>query len=98
MLPPKDRLTIGFAHAACRMKETLDGLETGITNFEVRDHAGLDRRIAEADVIVISGLWHSSLIGSAPRPRCIQSISAGTDQCDKARLWRGETTLRNQVL
>ena len=55
MLPSKNQLTICFAHAAYQMKATFDALETGIANFELRDRATLDQRIAEADVLVVSG-------------------------------------------
>ena len=40
----------------------------------------LDRRIAEADVLVVSGLWRHALLERAPRLRLIQSIGAGVDQ------------------
>jgi len=81
-----DALTICFAHAAYRMKATFDALDTGIANFEVRDRAALEARIGEADVLVISGLWHNGLIPLAGRLRFIQSIGSGTDQFDKAAL------------
>jgi phosphoglycerate dehydrogenase-like enzyme len=42
--------------------------------------------VAEADVLVVSGLWRNELIEAAPRLRFIQSISAGTDQFDQAML------------
>ena len=86
MLPDPKDLTICFAHAAYQMKATFDALNTGIRNFEVRDRADLDRRIAEADVVLASGMWHNGLIEAAPRLRFIQSISSGTDQYDKAAL------------
>jgi D-2-hydroxyacid dehydrogenase (NADP+) len=85
MLPPKERLTICFAHAAYQMKATFDALGTGIGSFEVRERSELDRRAGEADVIVVSGMWHNDLIESATKLRFVQSISAGTDQYDKAR-------------
>src|SRR5579883_2411972 len=37
MIPPKDQLTICFAHAAYQMKACFDSLNTGIANFELRD-------------------------------------------------------------
>ena len=37
-------------------------------------------------MLVVSGLWRNELIASAPRLRFIQSVSAGTDQYDKAAL------------
>lgn len=86
MIPPTDQITICFAHAAYQMKHRFDALNTGIASFEVRDRAELDRRAPEADVIVASGLWHNGLIDIANKLRFIQSISAGTDQYDKARL------------
>ena len=86
MIPPRDRLTICFAHAAYRMKDCWDALNTGIASFEVRDRGELDRRAAEADVIVASGMWHNGLIQSATKLRFIQSISSGTDQYDKPAL------------
>lgn len=86
MLPPKDQLTICFAHAAYQMKATFDALGTGIANFELRDRADLDRRIGEADVLVVSGLWHNGLIELGSRLRFVQSIGSGTDQFDKDAL------------
>ncbi len=84
MLPPRESLTICFAHAAYRMKDSWDALNTGIASFEVRDRAELDRRAHEADAIVVSGMWHNGLIASASKLAFVQSISSGTDQYDKA--------------
>ena len=86
MFPKRDELTICFAHAAYRMKDTFDALNTGIRNFEVRERADLDARIAESDVVLASGMWHNGLIAHAPKLRFIQSISSGTDQYDKPAL------------
>jgi len=80
MLPPKDRLTICFAHVAYRLQECFAVRKTGIRSFEVRTREALDERIGEADVLVVSMLWRDELIERAPRLRFIQSISAGTDQ------------------
>ena len=86
MFPKRGDLTICFAHAAYQMKSAFDALNTGIANFEVRDRAGLDARVAEADVVVVSGMWHNGLIPNASRLKFIQSISSGMDQYDKAAL------------
>ena len=86
MIPPKDRLTVCFAHAAYQMKACFDALHTGIANFELREREALDRRVAEADVLVISGLWHNGLIALGGRLRYIQSIGSGTDQFDRTAL------------
>jgi len=86
MLPPKDRLTVCFAHVAYRMQERFALRNTGISSIEVRTREELDARIAEADVLLCSGLWRNDLIPRAPKLRFVQSISAGVDQYDKAAL------------
>jgi phosphoglycerate dehydrogenase-like enzyme len=86
MLPPKDRLTVCFAHVAYRMQERFALRNTGISSIEVRTREELDARIAEADVLLCSGLWRNDLISRAPKLRFVQSISAGVDQYDKAAL------------
>jgi D-2-hydroxyacid dehydrogenase (NADP+) len=86
MLPSKDRLTICFAHVAYRMQERFALRNTGIASVEVRNREELDARIAEADVLLCSGLWRNDLMPRAPKLRFVQSISAGVDQYDKAAL------------
>ena len=86
MLPPKDRLSICFAHVAYRLHERFSTLGTGIGSFVVRDPPTLEQRIGEADVLVISGLWQNSLLDRAGRLRFIQSIGAGTDQFPRDEL------------
>ena len=86
MLPPATGLTIAFAHVAYQMQARFALREAGIASFEVRDRATLDARIAEADVLVVSGLWRNELAAMAPKLKFIQSIGAGTDQFDRAVL------------
>ena len=86
MLPSRDQTTICFAHVAYRLQERFLHRDTGIASFEVRSPAELDRRIAEADVLVISGLWRDALLERASRLCFIQSIGAGTDQFGRAAL------------
>ncbi|HEY6979527.1 D-2-hydroxyacid dehydrogenase [Reyranella sp.] len=86
MFPSKDQLTICFAHAAYRMKNRFDARRTGITNFEVRAYDDLQKRIGEADVVVVSGMWKNDLIAHAARLRFIQSISSGMDQYSREQL------------
>src|SRR6266436_7193880 len=59
---------------------------TGVASFQVRSFEDLQRRIAEADVLVISGLWRDDLVERATKLRFIQSIGAGTDQFGRAAL------------
>jgi phosphoglycerate dehydrogenase-like enzyme len=86
MFPHKNALTVCFAHAAYQMKTSFDARGTGIRSFEVRDRAEFERRAPEADVIVVSGMWHNGLINLATKLSFIQSIGSGTDQFDKAQL------------
>ena len=86
MLPPRERLTICFAHAAYQLQDHFLRRNTGIASFEVRTREEFERRFGEADVIVVSGLWRNDLIDSARRLRFVQSISAGVNQFDAARL------------
>jgi D-2-hydroxyacid dehydrogenase (NADP+) len=79
-LPPKEELTICFAHAAYRMQERFTLRNTGIKCFEVRTLDELKSRIGEADVLSVSGFWRNEFVERAPRLAFIQSISAGTDQ------------------
>jgi phosphoglycerate dehydrogenase-like enzyme len=85
-LPSKENLTICFAHVAYRMADRFALRRTGIRHFEVRSIEELTVRIADADVLSISGLWRNSLIGRAPKLKFIQSISAGTDQYSREGL------------
>jgi phosphoglycerate dehydrogenase-like enzyme len=86
MLPSKDRLTICFAHVAYQMQEQFAPRKTGINSFGVRTADELEKRIAEADVVVISGMWKNDLLEKAAKLRFIQSIGAGTDQFDREKL------------
>ncbi|MBO0739402.1 MAG: D-2-hydroxyacid dehydrogenase [Alphaproteobacteria bacterium] len=86
MLPPTDKLAICFAHAAYRLHEQFSSLGTGINSFAVRDPETLAARVAEADVLVISGLWHDGLLDRAKKLRFVQAIGAGTDQFPREEL------------
>jgi phosphoglycerate dehydrogenase-like enzyme len=86
MLPPSDKIVICFAHVAYRLHERFAALDSGISSFAVRDLEALETRVAEADVLVISGLWQNRLLDHAKRLRFIQSIGAGTDQFPREAL------------
>ena len=86
MLPRDNELTICFAHVAYRLHEQFSTLHTGIRSFAVRDPEGLERRVGEADVLVISGLWQDRLLDRAKKLRFIQAIGAGTDQFPQEEL------------
>jgi phosphoglycerate dehydrogenase-like enzyme len=86
MLPAKDKLTICFAHGAYRMAERFAARGTSIAHVQVRSADELARHLPLADVLVVSMLWKNELAGIASKLKFIQSISAGTDQYDKALL------------
>jgi phosphoglycerate dehydrogenase-like enzyme len=88
MIPPADKIVICFAHVAYRLQEQFSALETGINSFAVRDPETLVKRVGEADVLVISGLWQNLLLDQTNRLRFIQSIGAGTDQFPREELAR----------
>lgn len=93
MLPPKDRLTVCFAHVAYGMQDRFALRNSGIASFQVRTRDELDARLGDFDVLVCSGLWRNDLIGKAPRLKLVQSISAGTDQYDKPALQKAGINL-----
>ena len=86
MLPDRTQLTICFAHVAYQMQARFAARDTGIASFQVRSREELAARIHEADVVSVSMMWQNDLLDRAPRLRFIQSISAGVDQYDQARL------------
>jgi D-2-hydroxyacid dehydrogenase (NADP+) len=84
ILPSLADLTIGFAHPAYQLLPEFQRRRTDIRALGAVDAAGLERIIPDCDVLVVSGLWKNPLLDIAPKLRFIQSISAGTDQYDKA--------------
>jgi len=79
-IPDKKDLTICFAHVAYRMADRFAARKTGIRHFQVSSPEEFAVRIADADVVSVSGMWRNNLIPRAPKLKFIQSISAGTDQ------------------
>lgn len=83
-LPPASDLTICFAHAAYQLQAEFSTRGHAAKSFEVRSLDDFKARAPEADVVVVSGLWRNELIAACPKLRFVQSVSAGTDQYDKA--------------
>src|SRR5262249_27219767 len=83
-IPPRERLTVCFAHAAYQLAARFAPRNTHLAHFEVRTAGELKQRVPQADVLVISGLWHNELLDAAPRLGFVQCISSGVaeyDQC-----------------
>lgn len=79
-LPPRDELTVHFAHTAYRMAEAFEARNTGIRHFQTWTVEDTLERVAEADVLVISGFWRDEILERADKLVYIQSIGAGYDQ------------------
>lgn len=86
MLPPRDQLTIGFAHVAYNCQERLALRGTGLKSLQARTREELDAMLPQVDVLSLSGMWRNDIPAMAPRLRFVQSMSAGTDQYDRAVL------------
>jgi D-2-hydroxyacid dehydrogenase (NADP+) len=86
MFPSKEELTICFAHAAYQMQARFELRKTGVRNFQVRSPDEFRKRIGEADVVVVSGMWKNELIPEAGKLKFIQSISSGMDQYSREQL------------
>ena len=85
-LPAREALTVCFAHAAYRLGDRFALRTTGLRHFQVANLDDLKSRVAEADVLVCSGLWRNELIAIAPKLAFLQSVSAGTDQYSRDAL------------
>ncbi|MGE7412951.1 D-2-hydroxyacid dehydrogenase [Methylobacterium tarhaniae] len=77
---------IVLAHAAYRLGDAYRARGAPEPFVEVHDLPGLEAAVADAEVLVVSGLWRDALLERAPRLRFIQSVSAGTDQFPKGAL------------
>ena len=91
--PSRENLVVCFGHPAYGVKAAFDALDTGVQSFEVKTFDEFERRIAEADVVVVSGFWKNHLLAKARRLRFIQSISAGINQYDLEVLKAGDVRL-----
>lgn len=88
MLPPRETLTIQFAHVAYRLAERFALRETGINHFQTWTAEDTLARAGDSDVLVISGLWRPALVERASRLRFIQVCSAGYNNFDLAPIRR----------
>ncbi len=84
VIPQRDTLTICAAHSAYQLAATLKARAPEIHCFQVRTRDEFKARIGEADVVLVSMMWDNALLDLAPRLKFVQSVSAGTDQYDKA--------------
>ena len=86
LLPPRERLSIHFAHVAYRLAERFARRENGISHFQTWNVEDTRRRCAEADVLVLSGFWDNALLERTASLRFIQVCAAGYERFDLQRL------------
>ena len=94
-LPPRDRLTVHFAHVAYRFAERFARRETGIDHFQTWNVEDTFRRCADADVLVLSGFWDDAMLDHAARLRFIQVCAAGYERFDLRRLGAAGVRMAN---
>jgi len=84
MIPSKNDLNILFAHVAYQLAPRFELRKTGIKHAQAWNRDELDRQIADADVLVISGLWRNELLPAATKLRFIQvqmMLDIGYSRC-----------------
>jgi phosphoglycerate dehydrogenase-like enzyme len=86
LLPPNRDLNVLFAHVAYEFEAPLRARNTGLSFDIARSYAELEAKIAAADLLCVSMMWKNDLAPKAKKLKLIQSISAGTDQYDRAVL------------
>jgi len=84
MLPARENITIGFAHVAYNCQSRLALRHTGLRAVEARTMAELETMLPQVDVLSMSGMWRNEFLSRAPKLKFVQSMSAGTDQYDRA--------------
>ncbi|WP_424812353.1 D-2-hydroxyacid dehydrogenase [Roseococcus sp. YIM B11640] len=90
-----DKPTIGFAHVVYRNGDRFAERGNPYPSFEARSLEELEARVADAEVLVISGMWKNFLPEKAPKLKYVQALSSGTDQFDREVLKKHGITLCN---
>lgn len=85
-MPPNDQINVLFAHVAYEFSAPFTERKTGMTFDIARNPAELEAKLPAADVLSVSMMWKNELAPKAGKLKLIQSISAGTDQYDRAVL------------
>lgn len=83
-MPAARNTHVLFAHVAYEFAEPFTARNTGMTFDVARNFAELEAKLPAADILSVSMMWKNELAPKAPKLKLIQSISAGTDQYDRA--------------
>lgn len=94
-IPPRDQLTVHFAHVAYHLAERFARRETGIRHFQTWNVEDTFQRCGEADVLVLSGFWDDAMLDHAARLRFIQVCAAGYERFDLRRLGTAGVRMAN---
>ena len=86
LLPSNRELTVLFAHVAYEFEAPLRARNSGLSFDIARSFPELEAKIPSADLLCVSMMWKNELAPKAKKLKLIQSISAGTDQYDRAAL------------
>lgn len=75
-----------FGHSAYRLGEAYEARQGSCPHVHVWSKPDLVARLAEAEVLCLSGFWDNSLLDEIPNVRFIQLCSAGYDHFDVTAL------------
>ena len=75
-----------FGHTAYRLGEAYEVHGGDCPHVHIWSKTGLQPRLAEAEVLCLSGFWDNSLLDEIPNVRFIQLCSAGYDHFDVCAL------------
>ena len=84
-LPPRNEITVLFAHAAYWLGDALARRDTGIKYIEARNPDEAKAALPKANVVNVSMMWKNDWIELAPKLALVQSVSAGMNQYDVAK-------------
>ena len=84
--PDRRDLTVLCAHPAYKVADALRARAPDLRVVSATSREEAESRLAEADVICVSGMWRDAWLARAPKLRFVQSISAGVDQYGKEAL------------
>jgi D-2-hydroxyacid dehydrogenase (NADP+) len=82
--PSAKDMVLGFAHSAYQVEAEFLSRRKDIATKRATSIQELEAMIPLVDVLVVSGFWRNTFFDKAKGLRFVQSISAGTDQYDKA--------------
>lgn len=78
--------TVTLAHAVYDLEGEIGRQGVRCHVGTARDRGAMLPLLGDTEILVVSGLWRNDIPNLAPRLRLVQSVSAGTDQYDRALL------------